>query len=344
MRVQVAAGRRVLLLEGNSVRAWSAGGTLLAAADGAVAVAASGDKVSWGGDRVFDSPVDVGSPEGVRIDGKRLAGRVRLLASGGTLRAVSLVPLEEYVAAVLLKEAAPSFHPEALAALAVAVRTYALTAMASPRGPDYDVASGVEDQVFDGLDGVAAPFRAAAEATRGQALHFGGALARTVYHSTCGGRTESAANAWGRDLPYLRPVVCDDCRESPVWRWEYRMGRAEGGRIARALGVPPGDRIALDVVKRTSTGRAARVRISSAGVSRELRASSFREAAGYAKVRSLKMEIVPDASGWRIRGEGYGHGVGLCQWGANGMAKAGKGFREILARYYPGARLGEARD
>jgi stage II sporulation protein D len=343
VRVRVAAGRRLLLLEGSPVRAWSAGGTLLAAADGAVAVAAAGGKVSWGGERLFDSPVDVGSPEGVRIDGKLLAGRVRLSASGGTLRAVSLVPLEEYVAAVLVKEAAPSFHPEALAALAVAVRTYALTSMARPRDPDYDLASGVEDQVFDGLDGVAAPFRAAAEATRGQALHFGGALARTVYHSTCGGRTESAANAWGGDFPYLRPVFCDDCRDSPAWRWEYRLGRAEGGRIARALGVPPGDRIAFEVATRTSTGRADRMRVRSAGVTRELRAASFREAAGYAKVRSLKMEIAPDASGWRIAGEGYGHGVGMCQWGANGMAKAGKGFREILARYYPGTRLAGAR-
>jgi len=69
----------------------------------------------------------------------------------------------------------------------------------------------------------------------------------------------------------------------------------------------------------------------------------FRKAAGYARIRSLKMEIVPAAREWRITGEGWGHGVGMCQYGANGMARRGSGFREILARYYPGAEVtGEA--
>jgi len=98
------------------------------------------------------------------------------------------------------------------------------------------------------------------------------------------------------------------------------------------------------VTERTPTGRANRVRISSGGVSRELRGAEFRKAAGYAKVRNLKMEIVPVAGEFRFTGEGYGHGVGMCQFGANGMARRGAGFREILARYYPGTELGgEAR-
>ncbi|HEX7519437.1 MAG TPA: hypothetical protein VF325_04085, partial [Candidatus Deferrimicrobium sp.] len=82
-----------------------------------------------------------------------------------------------------------------------------------------------------------------------------------------------------------------------------------------------------------------RVLISSDGVSRELNAAVFRKAAGYARVRSLKMEIVSVAGEWRFTGEGWGHGVGLCQFGANGMARRGAGFREILARYYPGTEI-----
>jgi stage II sporulation protein D len=198
---------------------------------------------------------------------------------------------------------------------------------------------GVEDQVFDGLDGVAAVFREASDRTRGLVVLYRGELARTVYHSTCGGRTEDAASAWGRDVPYLRARSCDDCSGSPVYRWEYRMSGAEGRRVAKALGIPPGKDLRIAVTGRTPTGRARRIRISSGAVSRELSAVEFRRVAGYANVRSLKMGIVPVAGGWRFTGEGWGHGVGMCQYGADGMARRGAGFREILARYYPGTGI-----
>ena len=81
------------------------------------------------------------------------------------------------------------------------------------------------------------------------------------------------------------------------------------------------------------------MRLTSGGVAREAKASMFRRAAGYALVKSLWMEINPAGGNWRFTGKGYGHGVGMCQWGANGMAKRGAGYREILARYYPRARL-----
>ena len=219
------------------------------------------------------------------------------------------------------------------------MRTYTLIAIAAPRDPDYDLVAGVDDQVFEGVENIPAIFRNAAEATRGEVLYYRDGLARTVYHSTCGGRTESAAAAWGTDFPYLRSVVDEDCRESPAWRWEYRMSRAEGKRVALDLGVHAGGDLGIEITARTPTGRARRVRLASAGTVREVKASSFRRAAGYTRVKSLWMEIAPSADGWKFTGKGYGHGVGMCQWGANGKAKRGMGYREILARYYLHTRV-----
>lgn len=113
------------------------------------------------------------------------------------------------------------------------------------------------------------------------------------------------------------------------------MDAKEAKRVCRALGVAGGGDLSIEVMSRTSTGRASRIRLSGGGVSRETQAALFRKTAGYARVRSLKFEIRRVGDSWMILGEGYGHGVGLCQWGANGMAKAGSGYREILARYYP---------
>ncbi len=328
------------VLEGETVRVWSPDGTLLAEGGGSVAISARGDRIAWGSARELPSPADFGAPGGIRADGKRFPGRIRVTARQGSLQVVAVVPLEEYVAAVISREAPRGFAPQALEALAVAARTYALVAMARPRDAAYDVVDGVEDQLFEGMENSDGPFRVAVEATRGMALFHQGALARAVYHSTCGGRTENAADAWGGDVPYLRSVACGDCRDSPVYRWQYRMSRAEGKRVFLALGIRAGDDLSIGVVGVSRTGRASRVRLASGGVSREIAAASFRQAAGYARVRSLKMSVVPGGGGWTFTGEGYGHGVGMCQWGANGMAKRGIGFREILARYYPGTRVG----
>ncbi|MHB1012371.1 MAG: SpoIID/LytB domain-containing protein [Desulfobacteria bacterium] len=339
IRVLLSGGTREVVLEGKSIRAWGVDGRLAAEAVGHVTLAAVGERIRWNGSRLLGGALDAAGAPDLRVGKREGIGRVRLLARRGELLAVAVAPLEAYVAAVLSREAGPRFHPEALAALAVAVRTYAAGAVAKPRDPAYDVVASVEDQVFDGTDGVAEVFREAADRTRGLVVRYRGELARTVYHSTCGGRTEDAGSAWGKDIPYLRAQFCDDCADSPAYRWEYRMSEAEGRRVAKALGVPPGKDLRIDVTGRTPTGRASRVRISSGGVSRELQAAEFRRVAGYAKVRSLKMEIVHVAGEWRFTGQGWGHGVGLCQFGANGMARRGAGFRDILARYYPGTEL-----
>jgi len=342
LRVLLVPGARSLALEGRTVRAWSADGRLLAEGSERILLSAVGERIRWGGSKLLGDAFDAaGTPE-LRVAGRHAGGRVRIFARKGELFAVAAVPLETYVAAVVSREAGPRFHPEALAALAVAVRTYAAGAALAPRDPSYDLAGTVEDQVFDGVDGVSPAYREAAERTLGMTLMYRGRVAQAVFHSTCGGRTESALSAWGRDVPYLQALPCDDCSGSPAYRWEYRMPAAEGRRLAKELGVPPGKDLRFLITGRTPTGRASRLRIVSGGISRELKASEFRKAAGYAKVRSLRMEISPDASGWRFTGQGYGHGVGMCQFGADGMARRGEGFRAILARYYPGTDVAGA--
>ena len=339
IRVLLSGGTTEVVLEGETIRAWGVDGKLIAEAAGRVTLAAVGERIRWNGSRLLGDTLDAAGAPDLRVGNREGIGRVRLLARKGELLVVAVVPLEAYVAAVLSRESPPRFHPEALAALAVAVRTYAVGAAAKPRDPAYDVVGTVEDQVFEGMDGVSAVFREASDRTLGLVVRYKGELARTVYHSTCGGRTEDAVSAWGKDIPYLRAQFCADCADSPAYRWEYRMSGAEGRRVAKALGVPPGKDLRIAVAGRTPTGRASRVLISSGGVSRELQAAEFRKAAGYANVRSLKMEIVPVAGEWRFTGEGWGHGVGMCQFGANGMARRGAGYREILARYYPGTEI-----
>lgn len=339
IRVLLSDGSRPLTVSSDSLRAWDTGGRPVAERGGSVVLAAVGERIRFGDANLLGDAIDVAGEPELRVDGRRAGGRIRVVARKGQILAVAAVPLETYVAAVVSREAPPRFQAEALAAQAIAVRTYAAGAARSPRDAAYDVAATVEDQVFDGIDNVSPVFREAAESTRGLVAWYRGAPARTVFHSTCGGRTESAEGAWGSDVPYLRAQACDDCAESPVYRWEHRMSGPETRRLAEALGVRGGKDVKFAVSGRTAAGRAARVRISSGPVEREIRAGEFRKAAGYARVRSLWMEIAPAGDGWHFSGRGYGHGVGMCQFGANGMARGGRGYREILARYYPGVDI-----
>jgi len=329
-----------MALSAETLRIWDADGRLVTEISGNAAFSCIGDRLRVDGTRLLGSIVDVAGVPDLSIDKRRVGGRVRLLVRNGQILAVAFVPIETYVAAVISRETPKLFHPEMLKAQAVASRTYAYGALKKPRDPAYDLVGSVEDQVFEGVDDVSSMFREATMETSGLVLMHQGEFTQTFYHSTCGGRTESAANAWGRDIPYLRSQVCEDCSSSPAYRWHYRMTQAEGRRVARAMGILVGEkRLQISVANLNSSGRISRLRLTSSGVSRETQAAAFRNAVGYARMRSLWATIEPDGDEWIIRGRGYGHGVGMCQYGANGMAKAGKGFREILLRYYPGAEF-----
>jgi SpoIID/LytB domain protein len=118
------------------------------------------------------------------------------------------------------------------------------------------------------------------------------------------------------------PVACPTCIRAPR-HWEATLA----------------DPIRLEVIERTVTGRVAAVSVDRGRGAKTLSADELRASAGYGNVRSARFEVFPVAGGAVLRGTGLGHGVGLCQMGALGMAEDGAGYREILAHYYPGSRL-----
>ncbi len=248
-------------------------------------------------------------------------------------RSVIELRLEDYVAGVVSGEMPASFPAEAQKAQAVAARSYALTRKIEARaaGREHDIGAGVLAQVWTERPSAAA--RSAASATAGEVLVAGMEPVEAYFHASCGGRTEGGLAAIGRDLPYLAAVACGRCEGAPRVRWTVEVPARE---LARAAGLP-GAASAARVVARTATGRAERVEIVAGGRSVSLAATDLRQRLGFSRVPSLAFELRPAARGFAFEGRGQGHGAGLCQWGAAGLAREGKTYREILARYYPGA-------
>ena len=242
--------------------------------------------------------------------------------------------LEDYVAGVVSGEMPASFPAEAQRAQAVAARSYALTRKIEAQAANrrWDIATGVLAQVY--RHGAASPAaRAATDATAGEVLVVGMDPVEAYFHAACGGTTEAGLPALGRDQPYLASVECGRCARAPGARWSLRVDARELGAAARLGGAAT----EAHVSARTASGRAERIEIS-AGVRRaSVLATDLRQRLGYARLPSLAFELGAERGGFVFHGRGRGHGAGLCQWGAAGLAREGKGYREILLHYYPGA-------
>ena len=165
-----------------------------------------------------------------------------MIRESGGLLVVNEVPLEDYVAGTVLGEVSEGFGDAVLRAQAVAIRTYALHQRAEPRSPNYDVEAGTRSQVYLGLDGETAAARAAVDATRGQILTFDGEPILAAFHSAAGGRTATAAEVWGRDVPYLVSVGVPGEEDSPDTYWRAPFSATELGDALAAAGQDVGTR------------------------------------------------------------------------------------------------------
>jgi stage II sporulation protein D len=261
----------------------------------------------------------------IEVNGVHVQGDVVVLAGKSQLVVVNVLPLEAYLQGVLGSEMPKSFPIEALKAQAIAARTYALNKKLEQYGQPFHLGSSVISQVYKGLASDDPRTREAIEATKGLVLTWQLQPIEAYFHASCGGRTESGAEALGRDLPYLQSVSCP-CGKLPTSHWTLKVAPKELGAKGASL----------QVQGRSPTGRVRRVQVGP----RSIDAVSFRERLGYMRLKSLDFEVAAQAKdGWVLKGHGFGHGAGLCQWGARVLADGGKGFRAILEHYYPGTEL-----
>ncbi len=333
IRVVVAEGQAAVVLSGAglALKTPEEEGPGRAVA-GPVEVVPSASGVRVGRDEV-EGPALLTASGPIRLGERVLSPVVQVEPGPGGLTVVEELPLDDYVAGVLSGELPRSFPAEAQKAQAVAARTYALVkkieAEASGRG--WHLGANVLSQVYAG----AAPnpaARAATDATRGEVLVMGNEPVEAFFHAACGGRTESGLDALGRDLPYLKAVPCGHCNDAPGARWTFTLDAAALGKAAR-LG---GSVSAARVLERSASGRVAKVELTAGGKASVLNGADLRQRLGYSRLPSLAFELTARHGGFTFAGRGQGHGAGLCQWGAAGMARGGKGYREILAHYYPG--------
>jgi stage II sporulation protein D len=339
-----------------------------------IAAGASFDAVARGGDvALIDTRGAVSRPllviEAVdsgatlRLNGREYRGALELRRSDSGLTVINRIPLEAYVAGVVGAEMgrrAPG-EQEALKAQAIASRTYAIRNQGRWKARGYDLAGTTNDQVYAGEGNENMLATAAVTATRGQILTWNNEPIDAFYFSTCGGRTEDGTAAFaGASRPYLRSIDDVDeagtpwCATSPRFHWSTGWKAAElAATLRRSL---PGENLPvglgtnvtdLRIVDRTRTGRVATLAIVGRNGRTVVSGQAIRRVLSPLEggpLRSNDFTIRISRSGGRIErvdidGRGNGHGVGMCQWGAIGRARAGQDYRTILASYFPGTEI-----
>ncbi len=290
----------------------------------------------------YSLPVQVKGSGVISLGEGTYRGELKLFAWQGKVRVVNILGVEDYLAGVVKNEMNPSWPLEALKAQAVLARTYALHKIKNPRSREFDLYADVRDQVYQGIRAEDERTWKAINQTRGEVLFYQRNLAEVFYHSCCGGRTEGAEYVWGGEpRAYLKSVSCQYCQECPYYFWRYpEQGVLSPARLADALGYNGEEVAEIEVVKRSPSQRVMELRVKfQAGFQTTISGRDFRTRLGAEVVRSTLFRLEQESGGWVVFGSGSGHGVGLCQWGARGMAEQGKNYREILNHYFPGTRI-----
>ncbi len=262
----------------------------------------------------------------------------RTLANGKTR--VESMKLDDYIAQVLAGEGQPRAGEAAQQALAITARTFALANRNRHRGESFDLCDTTHCQV---VKPATAMTRRAAESTSGRVLLHQGQPAFVFYSAWCGGKSELASQVWPGAIDYSYEPALDDeaCEDEPEWESEVRVGDIESA--LRAAGLRGSRLRSLRVLSRNASGRIARIGVEGFTPS-EMPGNEFRMAvgriAGWQSIKSTAFDIDRTSGGYRFKGRGFGHGVGLCVVGAGRRAAKGATADQILKFYFPGLTVG----
>ncbi|MCC5914788.1 MAG: SpoIID/LytB domain-containing protein [Balneolaceae bacterium] len=324
----------------------------LSPADGFVSIYFRTDNmvIRHGNQNIVTTRAEIANPEGVvqiytAKTGNRLYRGDLQIETGTGLRnprIINTVSLEEYTSSVVGGEM--NFRePEALKAQAVVSRTYALWSIErSPYG-DFDLLDSEQNQVYKGILPSRPDYEEAARATRGEVLTWGGELILAAFFSTCGGSTSHNHDVWdGDSLPYLRQAQDQGaCSISPHYNWEFEIEETDLRDLIRSR---YGYRYSDFETEKDGAGRVTTIRFEN-GSERNLEFSGneFRllvnSRFGSPGLRSTRFEPRTESGTIHFTGNGLGHGVGMCQWGAKGFAKSGWSYRDILSFYFSGVKI-----
>ena len=253
---------------------------------------------------------------------------------------ISKIPIEEYIVGVVAGEMPVDFEMEALKAQSVAARSYVMIQMERNINKEYDVVDTVTNQVYldkeklmsvwkDQYTEKINKIKTAVLETMGEYISYDGKVAEAMFFSTSPGVTENSEEVFTNKVAYLRSVESTFDEISPVYVTNKTFTLKE---FYNLLNLEYSDTLNIEITSKTSTGRIKKIKIND----KELTSGYVMSKLG---LKSTYFEIIKEDTKIIVKNKGYGHGVGMSQYGAQGMAKAGYNYQDILKHYYTGIEI-----
>lgn len=287
----------------------------------------------------LSSPIIIeswGSP--LLINGKSYRGMLELHNVLGKIDAINVVSMDEYLYGVVPGEISSSWDIEAIKAQSIAARSYAYYHIMKTKDSLFDLDASNNFQVYGGVSAENEKSNQAVNETSGEIASCNNKPIIAYFHSTCGGSTIDDKYVWnGEDKEYLKGVNCNYCKNSPYFSWEEQttLYEIKNSLKKKYKGIGAISRITF----KKSSGRVTLVTVIHKNGILNLPGNEFRLLFPEKKIKSLFFDAVKTGDGLTLYGHGWGHGVGLCQWGARGMSMDRVKYRDILKYYYKGIHI-----
>ena len=261
-------------------------------------------------------------------------GILEILPSKNGVNIIENLDLENYLLGVLPYEMSYAWPVEALKAQAVAARTYTLKSIEDKKLGDFDLYSDIRSQMYKGSFTVYDSVKQAVEETKGQVLTYKGQKFYTYYHANCGGHTDPVP--WLKDpIKPLSGNTCGYCQNAKTYTWKATLNKNTVQKFLEKNKIA-GTFKKIKIGKKFPSGRAKTLILITNKTKQEVSCNDFRIGVGSTVMKSCFLTSI---NGLKLEGRGYGHGGGMCQEGAKGMALDGKKYKDILKRYYPGSDI-----
>ena len=302
----------------------------------------SGGSIKLNGERLPHDRLIIIPSEGniLSVNGNRYRGNFKIQKSmNGSMDVINVLDVEAYLYGVVPKEMSPQWHPEALKAQAIAARTYVLYQKEKNKNRDYDVIATTTSQVYGGRGAESEKSTKAVDETKGRVLLYDGQLALTYFHANSGGMTEDAKRVWTADVPYLKAVRDDYSIKAKNCLWKLSMNVDTIRKSLNKNGLEIGSIERLIPSDISPSGRVMKIKIFHGGRETIVNGNDFRIKIDPTLVKSTLFTMINEGDEIRLEGKGYGHGVGMSQWGAYFMAREGYSHGDILRHYYHGVEL-----
>ena len=278
------------------------------------------------------------------VNDKIYRGNIIVNCAGNKINIINELKFEDYLKGILPKEASASWNTNALKAQAVISRTYAAKNIGRHAKEGYDVCDTVHCQVYGGASCENKKCNLAVRDTKGEVVVYQNALAQTLFHAACGGHTDDPKYVWGwKETPeYLEGRKDKYCKGNPHSNWTIELSESFIREKLNTAGYKVGTIKKISYSGKTAGKAAKTVTISNSKGKLKLNAYTFRLAVDAFKVKSTMFtSISKKGKNFVFKGHGWGHKVGLCQWGAKAMGDKKISYKKIIDYYYPGTDIGK---